>query len=73
MRGSPTLWCARNLDKSSCEPCYKHSDHRSGWPRVTSNVQDRFIRLRSVRNKFEIAVTIATDLPFRRRISLKKV
>ena len=36
---------------------------------MASHVQERFIRLRSVRNKFAIAVAIATDLPFRRRIS----
>ena len=46
---------------------------RSGRPRVTSHVQDRFIRLRSLRNRFANAVEIAADLPFRRRISSKTV
>ena len=46
---------------------------RSGRPRVTSHVQDRYIRLRSLRNRFANAVTIAGDLPFRRRISSRTV
>ena len=40
----------------------------TGRPRVTSHVQDRYIRLRSLRNRFANAVTIAGDLPFRCRI-----
>ena len=46
---------------------------RSGRPRVTSHVQDRYIRLRNLRNRFPSAVSIATDLPFRRRISSRTV
>ena len=46
---------------------------RSGRPRVTLHVQDRYIRLRSLRNRFAYAVTIAGDLPFRRRISSRTV
>ena len=42
---------------------------RSGRPCVTSHVQDRYIRLRSLRNRFANVVTIAGDLPFRHRIS----
>ena len=46
---------------------------RSGRPRVTSHVQDRYIRLRHLRNRFANAVSIAVDLPFRRRISSRTV
>ena len=46
---------------------------RSGRPRVTSHVQDRYIRLRNLRNRFANAVSIAADLPFRRQISFRTV
>ena len=46
---------------------------RSGRPRVTSYVQDRYIRLRHLRNRFANAVSIAADLPSRRRISSRTV
>ena len=46
---------------------------RSGRPRVTSHVQDRYIRLRNLQNRFASAVSIADDLPFRRRISIRTV
>ena len=46
---------------------------RSGRPRVTSHVQDRYIRLHHLRNRFANVVTIAADLTFRCRISSRTV
>ena len=46
---------------------------RSGRPRVTSHVQDRYIRLRLLRNRFANAASIAADLPFHRQISSRTV
>ena len=46
---------------------------RPGRPQITSHVQDRYIQLRNLRNRFASAVSIAADLPFRRRISSRTV
>ena len=46
---------------------------RSGRPRVTSPIQDRFIRLRHLRNRFRTAEAVAAGLPFRRHISSRTV
>ena len=46
---------------------------RSGTPRVTSHVQDRYIRLCLLRNRFETVVSIAADLLFRHPISSRTV
>ena len=46
---------------------------RSGRPRVTSHIQDRYIRIRHLRNRFLTAESTAAGLPFPRRISSRTV
>ena len=41
---------------------------RFGRPHVTSPIQDRFIRLHHLRNRFRTAETVAAGLPFHRHI-----
>lgn len=42
---------------------------RTGRPRVTSNAQDRYIRLRHMRERFTTATSTASSIPGNRRIS----
>ena len=42
---------------------------RSGRPRVTTHAQDRFIRLRHLRDRFTTATSTSTQIPGLRRIS----
>ena len=46
---------------------------RSGRPRVTSQAQDRFIRLRHLRQRFQTAASTASVIPGLRRISEQTV
>lgn len=42
---------------------------RSGRPRVTTAAQDRYIRVRHLRDRFTTATSTASSIPWRRRIS----